>query len=354
MLDEPTFAVFYACLVVISNVFSVVFIFTVITKSTADMKLYKYVLLKLAICDFLFNLSVSVLVTPDLLCPLSAVAIRSPIGGINETYGFVMVAVTIAVSISVFSSINDCSFIRVCIFYQWHSFLQKFYSWRGVFSCGLLNAGVISVIIFALWLASNTNNEFLAHVTAENMTHALGTYALRPETVYFYVNIWRPQVLPLLGAVIVGLAGVHVFNLFASRLVWKEIATRRKNMSLKSYQNHRQLTLLVLFQNLLPAAALSVPLLIVTFSFLMRYKSDTFAELIKHFVTFTIAIYPALSVFLSFLLIKPYKNFLVSLFCSFALRRIGSENRKVSDLRMVSRSRKESVGNESFDNVGYI
>lgn len=80
------------------------------------------------------------------------------------------------------------------------------------------------------------------------MTHALGLYALQPDTVYFYVDIWRPQVLPLIISVITGLAGVHLLNLLASRLVWKGICNRRKNMSLKSYQSHRQLTLLVLFQ----------------------------------------------------------------------------------------------------------
>ena len=157
--------------------------------------------------------------------------------------------------------------------------------------------------------------EFLHVVAAENMSHALGVYAFEPDTVYFYVDIWKPQVLPLISSVFAGLAIIYVMNLFASRLVWRAIATRKKNMSFKSYQNHKQLTLLVLvqvslwvvqknnfvnFQNLVPAAVLSVPLLLVIFSFAMSYESDTFAELIKHFVTFVVAIYPALSVLLRF------------------------------------------------------
>ncbi|CAI2353964.1 unnamed protein product [Caenorhabditis sp. 36 PRJEB53466] len=296
MLDEPTYAVFYAVLVAISDLFSVFFIFTVLTKSTADMKLYKVVMLKLAICEFLFNISVSMLVIPDLLCPLPAVAVRSPIGGLSETHAFITISVTVATAITVFTSINDCCFIRVCIFYQWNSFLQKVYTLRGALFSVLGNGVAVLLIVVALWLAVNTNKEFLALVAAQNMTPALGAYAFQPDTVYFYVDIWRPQVLPLMTAVILGLAGIHTMNLLASRFVWREIATRKKNMSVKSYQNHRQLTLLVLFQNLAPVAALSIPLIIVTFSFLMRYESDTFAELVKHFVTFTVAIYPALSV----------------------------------------------------------
>lgn len=49
MLDKPPFAALYGAIVLISDICSLFFIFTVITKSTADMKLYKYMLLKLAV-----------------------------------------------------------------------------------------------------------------------------------------------------------------------------------------------------------------------------------------------------------------------------------------------------------------
>ncbi|CAL2045418.1 unnamed protein product [Caenorhabditis brenneri] len=350
MLEEPAFAVFYTTLVLISDVFSIFFIFTIITRSTADMKLYKFVLLKLAICDLLLNLSTAILVTPDLLCPLPAVAVRSPIGGISETHAFLTISITVAIAITVFTSINDCCFIRVCIFYQWNHFLKKVYSWRGAFFLIFVNGTTVGVIVLALWLAKSTNEEFLNVVAAENMSHALGIYEFEPDTVYFYVDIWKPQVIPLVGSVLAGLAFIYIMNLFASRLVWKEIAIRKKNMSSKSYQNHKQLTLLVLFQNLVPAVVLSFPLILVTFSFAMSYKSDTFAEVIKHFVTFIIAVYPAVSVLLSFIFIRPYKKFLMTILCTVSIRRF--KQSRVSDVRM---SKKGSLGNEeSFDSVGYI
>ncbi|EFP11229.1 CRE-SRN-1 protein [Caenorhabditis remanei] len=321
MLEEPAYAVFYTILILISD-----------------------------ICDLLFNLSTAILVTPDLLCPLPAVAVRSPIGGISETHAFLTISVTIAIAITVFTSINDCCFIRVCIFYQWNHFLKRIYSWRGALFLVLANGTTVGVIVIALWLARSTNEEFLHVVAAENMSHALGVYAFEPDTVYFYVDIWKPQVLPLISSVFAGLAIIYVMNLFASRLVWRAIATRKKNMSFKSYQNHKQLTLLVLVQNLVPAAVLSVPLLLVIFSFAMSYESDTFAELIKHFVTFVVAIYPALSVLLSFIFIKPYKKFLMTILCTVSIRRF--KQSRVSDVRI---HKKCSFGNEeSFDSVGYI
>ncbi|PIC27620.1 hypothetical protein B9Z55_019817 [Caenorhabditis nigoni] len=350
MLEEPAFAVFYTCLVLISDVFSIFFIFTILTRSTADMKLYKFVLLKLAIFDLLLNLSTALLVTPDLLCPLPAVAVRSPIGGLSETHAFITISLTIAIAITVFTSINDCCFLRVCIFYQWNHFLKKIYSWRGALFLVLINGTTVGVIVLALWLAKRTNQEFLSVVAAENMSHALGTYAHEPTTVYFYVDIWKPQVLPLMSSVLAGLAVIYILNLMASRLVWRAIAIRKKNMSFKSYQNHKQLTLLVLCQNLVPAVVLSIPLLLVTFSFAMSYESDTFAETIKHFVTFTVAIYPALSVVLSFFFIKPYRRFLMTILCTVSIRRF--KQTQVSDIRM---SKKCSLGNEeSFDSVGYM
>lgn len=80
------------------------------------------------------------------------------------------------------------------------------------------------------------------------MTHALGKYASQSETVYFYVDIWKPKVVPLLLSVVVGLAAIYVSNLCGSRLVWKAIDRRKNNMSFKSYETHRHLTLLALFQ----------------------------------------------------------------------------------------------------------
>uniref|UniRef100_A0A1I7UMV3 Serpentine receptor class gamma n=1 Tax=Caenorhabditis tropicalis TaxID=1561998 RepID=A0A1I7UMV3_9PELO len=82
----------------------------------------------------------------------------------------------------------------------------------------------------------------------------------------------------------------------------------------------------------------------------MSYESDTFAELIKHFVTFTIAIYPALSVLLSFIFIQPYKKFLMTLLCTVSIRRV--KQRQVSDVRMTKKCSFKIE--ESFDSVGYM
>ncbi|CCD70371.1 G protein-coupled receptor [Caenorhabditis elegans] len=350
MLDEPAFAVFYGILVLISDLLSLFFIFTIMTKSTADMKLFKFALLKLAICDLLLNFSTAILVTPDLLCPLSAVAVRSPIGGISEAHAFSTISLTIAIAITVFTSINDCCFLRVCIFYQWTHILKKIYSWRGALVFLTLNVVIVGILTLAVWFATSSNEEFLLVVSAENMTHALGKYASQSETVYFYVDIWKPKVVPLLLSVVVGLAAIYVSNLCGSRLVWKAIDRRKNNMSFKSYETHRHLTLLALFQNLIPAVVIAFPVFLVAFSFVMSYESDTFAELIKHFVTFVISIYPALSVMLSFIFIKPYRKYLFSLICSIpALRKKPS---RVSDTQL---SKKSSMGNEDyFDFVGYM
>ncbi|CAB3396846.1 unnamed protein product [Caenorhabditis bovis] len=185
---------------IVSELLSLIFIYTVITKSTNDMKTYKFVLLKFLVCVFLFNCSLTNFVRPDLLCPLTAAAIRSPIGGSSEISALVIISITLFLAISVFISIIECCFVRVCILFQWRNMLKHIFSWKGLILSLIIHSISFLVVLCAFNIARSSSKEFLTIVATANLSHMLGKYLLKPNTVYIYVNLFSYNAIPLVMA----------------------------------------------------------------------------------------------------------------------------------------------------------
>uniref|UniRef100_A0A1I7X436 G protein-coupled receptor n=1 Tax=Heterorhabditis bacteriophora TaxID=37862 RepID=A0A1I7X436_HETBA len=115
MLENAVVYQIYAIFGYLVELLTLFWMYTIITRSTQEMKLYKICLLKLAICDLIFSFNLTTVLAPDVLFPLPCCVVLGLSRHFGRFGGICGLYVTLASGVTIFTAINDCSYLRAAI-----------------------------------------------------------------------------------------------------------------------------------------------------------------------------------------------------------------------------------------------
>ncbi|CAD6196553.1 unnamed protein product [Caenorhabditis auriculariae] len=274
------------------------------------MKLYSYAMLKLAICDLCFNITLTFLLSPDVLFPLPAAAMRGLLSKIDDNYAKGTFCATIVSGMTIFTAINDCCYTRSMMVFERHKALEFIFSFKGLLVVILINVifGIIATtsILFCL----TDSKDFLKTTISRGQENYLGSYLNDSAVVYVSTDMHNLRIIPMVLAVGGGLAGFHIGNFISSYLMLKRINSMKEHMSTRTYQQQKQLTWMLISQNLYPIIAISVPLGVFGAATLIGFDALTSTDFFKHCASLSFVFYPYISTFVSFYFVRPYRQFI--------------------------------------------
>ncbi|CAD6198694.1 unnamed protein product [Caenorhabditis auriculariae] len=197
----------------------------------------------------IFNIILTILFSPDVLFPLPAAAMRGFPAIQNEVYVKGMFILTIISGMLMFTSINDCCYVRAMTIFNKQNAVAYFYSYKGIFLSVLRNVVFTLLILPPMLYGPISTKEFLRRTRENGEMRYLGSYAKDPNMVYlaFDLDNWIVYflILELLG----GLGLIHFGNLAASYLMLRKINATREYMSERTFKQQKQLTWMLIFQS---------------------------------------------------------------------------------------------------------
>ncbi|CAI4221341.1 unnamed protein product [Auanema sp. JU1783] len=300
-------------LALVGDITNCLLIYVIITRSSNEINLYRYSLLKLTICDLIFSLCGVFLTGPDILFPLPVAAINGLAQYFGEEGSRISVCILVISGMTVFTANNDCCFTRLMIIYQRQDLLDFTFSFRGFIMVIAINIVFAIIVTPPLYYAANQNEFVLETVQNKNLTHFLRQYEFDTTAVFVTVDIYSDKAIPLAIITVFGLGAFYVCNLAASIFTAWKVNNAREHLSESSYKLQRQLSIMLVIQNLYPIVAITIPLIVVMLV-VTNWSGGNIPLFLFDIPYLTVTMYPLASGSLSFYFVGPYRKFLFEKF----------------------------------------
>ncbi|CAJ0584678.1 unnamed protein product, partial [Mesorhabditis spiculigera] len=106
MFENTLINIFYHTLGGLGTVVSLFWMYLIVKKSPVEMKLFKWVLFRLALCDECFSLGMAVLLLPELCFPVPAGAVHGIAGYFGDLGAKLAVSFVFFSGVNIFTAIN--------------------------------------------------------------------------------------------------------------------------------------------------------------------------------------------------------------------------------------------------------
>ncbi|CAI4228404.1 unnamed protein product [Auanema sp. JU1783] len=339
MWDNPIY--FYAAVGYVVEIYSIFFIYVILTQSSKDIGLYKWAVLKLAISETFFSFVLINVVSPDVFIPPPAACCR---GWLTSTQGTCKIGVMMSFMAPTicFASVNDCSFLRLFLLNNDQTKIDFFFSWKGGLLLLVVHVVLCAAIGSVTMLSMTDGKELRGYLDSMGGRNSLGSYvnateypvvAFLPTNIFYYITLL---------VLFVGFISFTTVNATIAYKCWRRINEGSRSMSKKTRNLQWNFTYMLIVQTVYPPIAICIPCMICCALLVFSSGLPDLSKLLL-LTTLLILLYPLISASCCIYFIGPYKKYIMRITRIDRLLRRMNYSQNKNTLTQVSSISRENI-----------
>ncbi|CAJ0566714.1 unnamed protein product, partial [Mesorhabditis spiculigera] len=317
MFENTLINIFYHTLGCLGTVVSLFWMYLIVKKSPVEMKLFKWVLFRLALCDECFSLGMAVLLLPELCFPVPAGAVHGIAGYFGDLGAKLAVSFVFFSGVNIFTAINGALLLG-----------YVYNPWISIPFVLIGNTGMALPLSVTFWL-SLADRKILISQFNNTKEYEYIRYAVGNDIPLLSIVKGEHVLEAYLFAamVAVGIFAMYFANFLSAAQLWYKLQGVKSSLSEKTFKAHQQMLMMIVAQNIYPLFGIMIPVLTFVVSYAIDQLTLVSNAFYKHTFLVLLLIYPLISFCCCVAFMKPYRDFCFPCFAA-----------KVEDSREPTRS----------------